>query len=342
MKHQIESHNSETHSWWSYLKAFIIALSLLLNQNPTYAQTNNWNNKEQIVSNIDNQNWKNLPQIYQENFNKIPQIYQEKFNKFLAENNAMQEDIIKDFTINFISKEMEADRWISKEHQLLIILHCVYKQKTEQDFYNENGDNIKDITNNNTITIRMKACTAKYGRNLKVHLEKKLEESVVNILKEMISFYETYQKNKDIVTKNELDNAKTKWNQTLNLCENNNIDYKNELAVLLEWDRKKVQEILDFYRVDSNENHTQNLSLNNPEITNDLNKIYNFCANNNHIITQEDQEKIKDTLNNLSIECKKLWIDSIELLKQWAETTRTDISLIIQYYENENLIPPTA
>ena len=130
MKHQIESHNSETHSWWSYLKAFIIALSLLLNQNPTYAQTNNWNNKEQIVSNIDNQNWKNLPQIYQENFNKIPQIYQEKFNKFLAENNAMQEDIIKDFTINFISKEMEADRWISKEHQLLIILHCVYKQKT--------------------------------------------------------------------------------------------------------------------------------------------------------------------------------------------------------------------
>jgi hypothetical protein len=41
---------------------------------------------------------------------KLPTIYQNKLDDFLANNNVMKDNDAKTFTINFVEKEMEADR----------------------------------------------------------------------------------------------------------------------------------------------------------------------------------------------------------------------------------------
>lgn len=47
----------------------------------------------------------------------------------------------KMFTIEFVLKEMESDRGISKENQLLFIWHSIYQQITKKDLYDrEDGD----------------------------------------------------------------------------------------------------------------------------------------------------------------------------------------------------------
>jgi hypothetical protein len=95
---------------------------------------------------------------------KLPKVYQTKLDDFLANNNVMKDHDAKNFTLNFIEKEMEADWSISKENQLLFIWHAIYKQVTENDLYDGKDGNqkIAEDFSNKAVNIRIRACGQKY------------------------------------------------------------------------------------------------------------------------------------------------------------------------------------
>lgn len=95
---------------------------------------------------------------------KLPKVYQTKLDDFLANNTVMKDNDAKNFTLNFIEKEMEADWSISKENQLLFIWHAIYKQVTGNDLYDgKDGDQkIAEDFSNKAVNIRIRACGQKY------------------------------------------------------------------------------------------------------------------------------------------------------------------------------------
>jgi len=72
----------------------------------------------------------------------------------------MKDNDAKNYTEDFISKEMAADWKISKENQLLFIRHSIYKQVTDQDLYDGKDGNqqIAEDFNNRGVSIRIRAC----------------------------------------------------------------------------------------------------------------------------------------------------------------------------------------
>lgn len=95
---------------------------------------------------------------------KLPKVYQTKLDDFLANNTVMKDHDAKNFTLNFIEKEMEADWSISKENQLLFIWHAIYKQVTGNDLYDGKDGNqkIAEDFSNKAVNIRIRACGQKY------------------------------------------------------------------------------------------------------------------------------------------------------------------------------------
>ena len=145
---------------------YAVMLSGLLNAStPTYAHTNiSKDTTEQVDSKTDKLNWI-----------KLPTIYKNKLDDFLTNNTVMKDCGTKSFTMDFVSKEMESDRCISKEHQLLFIRHAIYKQTTEKDLYDgQDGDqNILDDFNVKTVNLRIKVCWQKFQNKVVAYMNER-------------------------------------------------------------------------------------------------------------------------------------------------------------------------
>jgi len=149
-----DKRNHKRYNSWRKLWYALVLAGLLDINTPTYAQTNTpiKDATEQVQPQIDKA------------WIQIPSIYQGKLDEFLKSNNVMKDNDAKNFTEDFISKEIESDRWISKENQLLFIRHSIYKQITNQDLYDgkDNDSKISEDFNNKLVNIRIRACWQKY------------------------------------------------------------------------------------------------------------------------------------------------------------------------------------
>jgi len=150
----LDKRNHKRYNSWKNLWYALILAGLLDMNTPSYAQMNTpiKDATEQVQPQID----KALIQI--------PSIYQGKIDELLKNNNVMKDNDAKNFTEDFISKEMEADWKISKENQLLFIRHSIYKQVTDQDLYDGKDGNqqIAEDFNNKGVNIRIKVCWQRY------------------------------------------------------------------------------------------------------------------------------------------------------------------------------------
>lgn len=204
---------------------------------------------------------------------KLPKVYQTKLDDFLANNTVMKDNDAKNFTLNFIEKEMEADWSISKENQLLFIWHAIYKQVTENDLYDgKDGDQkIAEDFSNKAVNIRIRACGQKYRNGIISYMnelsaeakqrsaeaQQRSAEAVKNIMKQdsiwlkrsMIEFYNIYSRNPDVVKKEDIDFAKESTKTIIADCKKYSINYRAILQKEV-GDAKRVDAILKFYGVE--------------------------------------------------------------------------------------------
>ena len=148
--------DSKKSSYFEKLWYALALASLLHISAPTQAQTNiptNTNNTEQVDGSVDKYNW-----IY------IPAVYKSKLEKFISDNNVFKVKWALMFTADFVLWEMENDRWIGKENQLLFVWHSIYKQVTGEDLYDGEDWDVKTAENfgNKVVGARMRACWQKY------------------------------------------------------------------------------------------------------------------------------------------------------------------------------------
>ena len=202
---------------------------------------------------------------------KLPSIYQDKLDDFLVNNNVMKNSNAKNFTINFVEKEMEADWKISKENQLLFIWHTIYKELTNQDLYDGKDDvqqMAEDFGNKSVIT-KIRICRQKYRNGYTAYMNQCIAEAQQSYdeaqqsydeaiketmrldsigIKQMVEFYDIYTTRPSIVKQEELVFMKESIIEVINQCKKYGIDYR---AILLKetGDGKKVNAILKFYEI---------------------------------------------------------------------------------------------
>ena len=191
---------------------------------------------------------------------KLPTVYQNKLDDFLTNNNVMKDEWTRTFTTNFVEKEMETDRWISKENQLLFIRHAIYKQVTDQDLYDwqDGNQKIAEDFNNRGVNIRIRACWQKYRNWALAYMNQRSAEArqqsaearqqsaearqqSINALNKaldgVIDFYNSYQISPDPTR---LESFKPKVKELISRCKDLWIDYKAKLS----------PEMLKFYGVE--------------------------------------------------------------------------------------------
>ena len=250
-------------TWKKHISGLFLILSFFVSA--TLA-TIGWVNAQNLSSSISNI--------------KLPTVYQNKLDDFLANNNVMKDEWTKEFTINFIEKEMEVDWWISKENQLLFIRHAIYKQLTDNDLYDGQDGNqqIAEDFNNKAVNIRIRVCWQKYRNWALAYMNQRsaearqqsadydrriaearqqsaeaiktiMQQDSIWIKKSMIEFYEIYITKPNMVKKEDINFARESTKTIIGDCKKYWIDYR---AILLKevWDKRKVEDILKFYGVE--------------------------------------------------------------------------------------------
>lgn len=204
---------------------------------------------------------------------KLPKVYQTKLDDFLANNTVMKDNDAKNFTLNFIEKEMEADWSISKENQLLFIWHAIYKQVTGNDLYDgKDGDQkIAEDFSNKAVNIRIRACGQKYRSGIISYMnelsaeaqqrsaqaQQRSAEAVKNIMKQdsiwikerMVEFYDIYIQKPSIIKQDDLNFMKNSTKDFIADCKKRGINYRAILQKEV-GDAKRVDAILKFYGVE--------------------------------------------------------------------------------------------
>lgn len=175
----------------------------------------------------------------------------------------MKDEWTKEFTINFIEKEMEVDWWISKENQLLFIRHAIYKQLTDNDLYDGQDGNqqIAEDFNNKAVNIRIRVCWQKYRNWALAYMQQRSAEArqqsadydrrtaearqqsaeaLTSSLDNLVRFYNRYKKDPSTIKDEELTRRKEDWKRVIQWCKDGKINYKAKLT----------PEMLKFYGVE--------------------------------------------------------------------------------------------
>ena len=254
---------------WRNLQYTLLLATLMNINNPTEAKTTNIYNTSKnnievlqspnIISNIEKRTWV-----------KIPKWYADIINNFATNNEILKNTAAAAFTENFIVKQMESNRWISKENQLLFIWDIIYEHITYKNFYDgEDWDDNRLAEFENTIDY-IEKCWEIYEKEFIAYMNQRSEEAKRRSaqaerrsteirqeamkldslgLKEISRFYKNFIKNPSNIKDNEIQKATNVAKDVIKNSQKYWIDYK---ALLLEhlWDKKKVEDLLKFYWIE--------------------------------------------------------------------------------------------
>ncbi len=242
--------------------ASLIFLSLL--GTPTKIQATTQATNQQLKNTIELNETNNLlDKMNQKFWITLPKQYNENLKNFISNNITLHNEAAIKFTENFISEQMSQNRWISKENQYLFIRCTIYTTLTNWELYDwTDWDEKRYIEYENAFEYFLN-CEENYKTELRNIMNNELQKADELLQKskddllrtdtlwliEIIRFYDTYQKNPNLLNQEELEQVSKASKDLIKFCKRDWIDYKSVLIKEV-WDRKKVDEMLKFYWIE--------------------------------------------------------------------------------------------
>ena len=234
--------------------------------NQQLKNTIEWNETNDLLDKMNQKFWINIPSPYNENL-----------KNFISNNNTLHNKAAIKFTENFISEQMSQNWWISKENQYLFIRCTIYTTLTNWELYDwTDWDEQRYNEYENAFEFFLN-CEENYKTELRnimnnelIKADERLQKSRDDLQKsrddlqksrddllrtdtlwliEIIRFYDTYQKNPNLLSQEELEQISKASKDLIKFCKRDWIDYKYVLIKEV-WDRKKVDEMLKFYWIE--------------------------------------------------------------------------------------------
>lgn len=257
---------------------YVLALCTMLNiANPTEMKADNITNDNlpgievvsdsDIIANIERRTW-----------TRLPDFYNKKLKTFITTNRIMQDEGSAKFTADFIVKQMQSDRWISKQSQLLFIRTHIYNEITDTYLYDWSDGDENRLDEYSNVMDRAEKCwkdfrnwyiaytkqiSAEYDKRSadaqqrSADAQQRSADAIKNIMhtdslrikQHMQEFYDIYTRNPSIVKQDEIDFMKKSAKEIIASCKKHWINYR---AILIKevWDKKKVDKILKFYDIE--------------------------------------------------------------------------------------------
>jgi len=207
-----------------------------------------------IISNIQRRTWVSLPNTYTQ-----------KFKNFVTNNKILKDDDASKFTEDFIVKQMQSNRWISKQNQLLFIRDAVYEQITSKNIYTWEDGNNSRLSEFEEVMDKVEQCWKNYNSWFKAYMrqlsadadrrsadadrrianaKKRLQqlETEISKIKNDITRYSSQwlqyindlytlcKNNSNYLSSNDLKEVKKIGYDFISLCKQNNINYKSKLS----------------------------------------------------------------------------------------------------------------
>jgi hypothetical protein len=179
-----------------------------------------------IVGNIQRRTWVSLPSMYTQ-----------KFKNFVSSSRILRDrDAIK-FTEDFIVKQMQSNRWISKQNQLLFIWDAIYEQITSKNIYTWEDWNSARLSEFENVMNKVEQCWKNYNSWFKAYMRQQSAdarqrsiESINTWLNQLVRFYNLYKRNPRSVKSEELKEMEDYAKYVVQNCKQYNINYKTKLS----------------------------------------------------------------------------------------------------------------
>ena len=235
--------NQKKSSGLSRLSQVLALCTILSMSNPAEVKANNITDESlqnvevvqssDIVSNIQRRTWVSLPSMYTQ-----------KFKNFVSSSRILRDrDAIK-FTEDFIVKQMQSNRWISKQNQLLFIWDAVYEQITSKNIYTWEDGNSTRLSEFENVMNKVEQCWDNYNSWFKSYMRqrsadaqqrsadahKEIIETTNRRLNQLIEFYNLYKNNPSSVKQEDLVRMKNNAKNVIKRCKQYNINYKTKIS----------------------------------------------------------------------------------------------------------------
>ena len=235
--------NQKKSSGFSRLSQVLALCTILSITNPAEVKANNITDESlqnvevvqssDIVSNILRRTWVSLPSMYTQ-----------KFKNFVSSSRILKDKDAVKFTEDFIVKQMQSNRWISKQNQLLFIWDAVYEQITSKNIYTWEDGNSARLSEFEDVMDKVEQCWKSYNSWFKAYMRQQSanarqqsadarQESIRALnksLQSMKEFYYLYKQSPNLVTRDEINRAKNDAKITINDCKRYWIDYRTKLS----------------------------------------------------------------------------------------------------------------
>lgn len=186
-----------------------------------------------IISNIQRRIWIS-----------VPNEYSQKLKNFISTNKIMEDSGSAKFTEDFIVKEMQTNRWISKQNQLLFIRAHIYNEITNTYLYDCTDGNNSRLNEYGNVMNIAENCWKKY-RNAYIAYTKQrsadadkrsadanneIIKTTYRRLNQLIEFYNLYKNNSSSIKQEDLVWMKNNAKDVVKTCKEYDIDYKAKLS----------------------------------------------------------------------------------------------------------------
>lgn len=226
-----------------YKFGYPVLLFSLLNFN-NLAEANPYTSVDKTIAKTEVLSWDFLSQLDSKLWVKLPQWYDFKVRNMLETNAVLKNEYNRKFTQDFIISEMQKNRWISKQSQLLFIRSAIYLGMENKELYDGEDGDAKRLKEFEIAVDLVENCGNNYMKWLNDYIRQTTDNLSKNTqqtinqtmsmdsvwLKEMTRFYNLYKNNPSSVKPEELTQAKQFANNIILSCKKYGIDYKKLLA----------------------------------------------------------------------------------------------------------------
>lgn len=245
----------------------VLALCAILNiANPTEMKATNITDESlQNVEVVQNSNI--ISNIQRRTWVSLPNLYLQKVQNFVLNDDVMKDSGNLKYTEDFIVKQMQSNRWISKQNQLLFIRSAIYNKIMKKSLYNwDTWDwNDKRLDEYDDALEYIVDCWQKYKDWLLSYMNKRsadadrrsadadrrianakkrlqqLETEISKIKNDITRYssqwlqylndlYTLCKNNSNYLSSNDLKEVKKIGYDFISLCKQNNINYKSKLS----------------------------------------------------------------------------------------------------------------
>lgn len=285
MENLSNSNNKSCNRKWKFSKFAPILAGALFLMNPSWSNAQNISNHTRAKAEVSTSTI--LDRLNQKIWISLPADYNEKVLDFVLNDTIMRTRSATDYTEEFIINEMQKDRWINKQDQLLFIWSKIYGWISQKKLYNRLDDENENRSAEYKKSLKQVAsCYEEYKKWFKTYMETKsaeydkqsaearqqsadydrriaearqqsaeaiktiMQQDSIRLKKSMIEFYEIYIRSPSTVKKEDIDFAKESTKTIIGDCKKYWINYRAILLKEVWWDAKKVDEILKFYGVE--------------------------------------------------------------------------------------------